>query len=1008
MMALIYAQGMQQVRKEMRTGGTLRMWMRALMAEWLLTCIVLATANAASTARSYTMRAWTSADGLPLGAIQALAQGPDRYLWIGTDGGLIRFDGSTFQSIHALPQKSIFALLASRDGALWVGTEGAGLYRIFNGSVQSFGIKQGLTNAFIRAIVQDQAGSIWIGTDEGLYRSQGDRFERIDNTPQFSPMTVHAILLAHDGSVWVGGSRLVRWNHGSVEEWQWSGKTAQTAIKSMLERADGTLELGCANGLYRLTAKDRATHRAARKVAGLDDTVRALHLARSGTLWMATSRHGVLQSEAGMHSVPLPLGKSTVGNTALSICEDSDGNLWIGSQSGLIRLHNTQIATIALPAAHSSDYGSLFEDRDGSMWFAYSGLYRYAGGALKAIKLPGLDASLVHTIYRDRTGVLWLGSNGQGIFRIAQGVTHHYTIADGLVNNFIRAVVQSADGTVWIATDGGLSRWAADARGTLRMSNVLVNTTARDLLATPDNDLWVATRTGIVHLHGSQQLHDALTERLREEIVSSLCQDASGGLWIGTESDGIFREKDVRVDHFTRQQGLPTDRILKVLADKNGALWMSSTNGVAAIPIASFDAVARGERRSLTVNELSVEEELQSAQIYGSYPSSALLAHDGHVWFAGIDGPIRIPQAMQIAEASAPVSINAVIANGRSVNSNGIIRMAPDTSRVELHYAAILPQSPERIRYRYRLEGFDPGWTEATTAKMADYTNLPAGHYVFHVMAYDMNDPQRMSEASIEFVQLPHFYRTPWFLSLCALVLVVVAISGHGIYTHQVRAKYRGILQERARVARELHDTLIQGCTTVSALLDASALTEGEASQNLISHARNQIRITTEMARRVVWNLRNDTKANEGFEQTAASIVNSFRKDFNLPVHCAVSGRSIELSEEVQHELRMVMREALYNSARHAHATDVRVEIVYDNDTLEMILSDDGVGFNVAHVTGNHSDHYGLRGIQERIARLGGSVRIESSKGKGTRIAISLPDVSLAGQQEREGAAMAG
>ena len=972
----------------------LQIW---LCCAWLLLELACSAATAESgngVTRSYTLRAWTAADGLPLGTIQALTQSSDRYLWIGTDGGLVRFDGSTFQSVHALPQKSIFALLTTRDGSLWIGTEGAGAYRMLHGNVESYGAAQGLTNAFIRSIVQDEAGAVWIGTDDGLFRAAGSRFERMDNTAAFPAMTVHSILAARDGSLWIGGSRLVRWNHGVAEEWPWSGNTAQIAIKSMLERSDGGLELGCVNGLYRITAAGRAAHRAAVKVAGVDDTVRALHQTANGVLWIATLRHGVLVAEHGALA-PLPVGKSAVGKTALSICEDSDSNLWIGSQAGLTRLHSTEIATIPLPTARSSDYGTLFEDRDGTMWFAYSGLYQYAAGTLRPMQFPGLQAASVHTVYRDRAGTLWLGTNGQGIYRITQGKTHHYTISNGLVNNFIRTVVQGADGTVWIATDGGLSRWAADAAGVPRISNVLVNTTARDLLATADGDLWVATRTGIVHLRGSTQLHDRLTERLRDEIVSTLCREADGTLWLGTENDGIFRWKNGRIDQFTRQQGLPTDRILKVLIDRSGTLWMSSTNGVASIPARSFDAVSEGRARNLAVNVLSVEEELQSAQIYGSYPSSGLMARDGHVWFAGIDGPIRIPQATRPEGGPAPVSIDAVIANGRSVGGDGAIRLGPGTSRVEFHYTAILPQSPERIRYRYRLEGFDRDWTEPATAKTADYTNLPAGHYVFHVMAYDMNNPQRVAEAVVGFVEVPHFYRTDWFISLCTLLVIGMVVASHGIYTQQVRAKYRGILEERARVARELHDTLIQGCTTVSALLEASSLTEGAESEHLVDHAREQIRSTTEMARRMVWNLRNDEKAQEGFVQTVELIVGSFRKDFNLPVECLVSGRPIALSEEVEHELRMVMREALYNAARHAQATDVRVAISYRNDAMEVMLSDDGVGFDVERVTGKESDHYGLKGIQERMARIGGRVRIESHTGNGTRITIVLPRTSL-------------
>ena len=292
------------MRRSLMQIARLRVWL--CRAGMLLIASLAAFAEGGnSVAHSYTLRAWTAADGLPLGAIQALAQSHDRYLWIGTDGGLVRFDGSTFQSVSALPQKSIFALLAARDGSLWIGTEGAGVYRVQRGSVQGYGAAQGLTNAFIRTIVQDATGVLWVGTDDGLFRVTGGRFERVDNTAAFPSMTVHAILAARDGSLWIGGSRLVRWKHGVAAEWPWRGNAAQTAIKSMLEDADGSLELGCANGLYRITAADRAAHRPAVKVAGVDDTVRALHQCAGGPLWVATSRHGVRAYEHGAFA-PLP------------------------------------------------------------------------------------------------------------------------------------------------------------------------------------------------------------------------------------------------------------------------------------------------------------------------------------------------------------------------------------------------------------------------------------------------------------------------------------------------------------------------------------------------------------------------------------------------------------------------------------------------------------------------------------------------------------------------------
>lgn len=948
------------------------------------------------------VRAWTAVDGLPLGTIQSLTQTPDRYLWIGTDEGLIRFDGSSFlafnpQNPPLIPRKSVFTLLAVRDGSLWIGTEGVGVYRLSNGIVEAFTEQQGLTNGFIRCIVQGAEGAIWIGTDDGVFRQKGSRFERIDNTADLPAITVHAIFQAKDGAIWIGGSRLVRWIHSRAEEWPWSRNSAQTSIKSMMQTADGTFYFGCADGLYKISPPAIAARKAPEKIARLNDTVRSLHQASDGTIWVATSRHGLFLYQGG-NLIPAPVSRSQVGNTVLSICEDSDRNLWIGTQTGLARLHETEIATIPLSAAKFSDFGTIYgdpADPKGVLWFAYSGLYQYSQGKLTQIRFPKLDTEAVHTVFHERSGAIWLGTNGQGVYRIDKTGTRHYTIENGLVNNFVRALVESPDGNVWIATDGGLSRWSENQNRAPDLANVLINTTARDVLAEPNGDLWVAMRKGIVHFHRGVVQNDPLTRRLNDEIVSTLCRDSEGELWFGTVNSGIFRLKNNRIDQFTRLDGLPANRIEKILEDSSQRIWFSTVNGISSVDRSSFDRVANHLERNLSVNVYSVEDELQSARIYGGYPSTGLVASDGAVWFAGIEGPIRMPATSPTPGRPAPVTIDEVVANGRRVETDLPIRLNPDASRVEFHYTAILPQAPERIRYRYRLVGFDRDWTEPSTEKLAAYSNLPAGRYEFQVVAYDLNSPDRVSSAKIGFEQVPHFYRTSWFLSLCVLAIAGIVVAGHAIYVQQIRAKYQGILQERARFARELHDTLIQGCTTATALLEASATAQGPASETLVHHACEQIRSTTETARRVVWNLRNDEKAHQVFSQAVESLVGKFRKDFQLPVECEISGKPSDISEECEHELMTVLREALYNAARHSRATDVRVIIRYQNGGLSIELRDNGVGFDVERVTARQSDHYGLKGIQERIARIKGNVKLQSSAAEGTRIAISLPSKSL-------------
>jgi ligand-binding sensor domain-containing protein/signal transduction histidine kinase len=953
---------------------------------------VCAFAQVAAPLDNFTMHVWTTANGLPQGSVQALAQTADRYLWVGTIGGLVRFDGSSFTTFNrhntpAIRENSIFSLLVARDGSLWIGTEGGGALHYRNGGFESFTERQGLTNGFVRSILEDVQGAIWLGTDNGVFRSEGGQFRRIDDTPSFPSITVHAIIQDRDGSLWIAGSRLVRWKNSVAEDWPLGRESTQTAIKAMLEAPNGYLYLGGVNGLYEIRPNERKSPPI--KIVGIDDTIRSLHETANRDIWIATTKHGVLLYRAG-RIAPVKLTQDPIRNAAFCIFEDNDHSLWIGTQTGLVRLRQTAIATVRLPDTETSDFGNVYEDPQGKMWFEYSHLYQSWNGRLKRLNFSSLGASAIHNIFRDRSGALWIGTDGQGVFRISQRSVEHYTVANGLVNNFVSVIVQDGAGGIWIGTDGGLSHWYKTASNGPAINTVLGYTTIRDILAEDNGDLWIAAAEGVKFLHNGALEENYVTNQLKQEKVLTLCKDSTGGLWFGTEDNGIFRWKDRLLSHYTRSDGLPTDQIYKILEDKNHRIWFSSSNGISSANLTSFENAGNQPSRHLAVTFYAAAEDMQSMQVYGGIQPAGFVAHDGHVWFPGLEGPIRMPLTSEKPTKPAPVTIDGITVNGRSVDTASQITLPPDTSRVEIHFTTILPLSPERIRYRYRLFGFDKDWTDASAERVADYTNLPPGPYEFHVMAYDLNDPGGVTEAKAALIQKPYFYRTGWFLCICVLLFFAIIFAGHQVYVRNLHARYAGILQERARVARELHDTLIQGCTTVSALLDASSLTHGVSSEKLLTHAREQTRETIENTRRAVWNLRNDEPSLNHFNRAMDTLVGKFRRDFELPVQMNISGKPFDISEECQHELMMVMREALYNTVRHSHASDVSVNIKYDTDGLVLELVDNGVGFDVSDVIENGDLHYGLKGLQERIARIKGNVTIQSSIDTGASIRISL------------------
>ncbi len=493
-----------------------------------------AAAPAAEPLRNFTVRAWTTADGLPQETVQALAQTLDRYLWAGTTGGLVRFDGTSFTTFNrtntpAICENSIFSLLAARDGSLWIGTEGGGALHYRDGSFEPFGEQQGLTSGFVRSILEDSKGAIWLGTDNGVFRLEGGHFRRIDNTPGFPSITVHTIIQARDGALWIAGSRLVRWKNSIAEDWALGPNSTQTAIKAMLEASNGSFYLGGVNGLYELRANCNPGKSEPKKIAGLGDTIRSLHEAANGAIWIATTKHGVfLYHDGGI--VPVKLTQDPVRNAAFCILEDKDHSLWVGTQTGLARLRQTAITSVLLPDAGASDFGNVYEDPQGKMWFAYSHLYQFSNDKLERVDFSALGPIAVHSVFRDRSGALWIGTDGQGVFRLSGGKVEHYTIANGLVNNFVRVIVQDGAFGVWIGADGGLSHWYTTASGGPTINTVLGYTAVRDVLAEENGDLWVAAAEGLRFHHNGAFEENAVTNQLRQEKVLTLCKDSAGGL----------------------------------------------------------------------------------------------------------------------------------------------------------------------------------------------------------------------------------------------------------------------------------------------------------------------------------------------------------------------------------------------------------------------------------------------------------------------------------------------
>jgi ligand-binding sensor domain-containing protein/signal transduction histidine kinase len=943
----------------------------------------------------YTQRLWQSKDGLSDQMVQAFAVTSDGGLWIGTRRGLLRFDGVRFviydhEIAPALLEDGVNSLMTAQDGSLWIGTEGGGLLRYQNHTFRSYPTPDGLSNSFVRAIFQDRSGRIWIGSDQGLFIVDGDQIRRIDGVNGIPSIFVRAITQDHLGRVWVGGTTLLCFEGlTSVREFPPEGGPSKNLVTAIHEARDGTLWVGTRSGLFQMQSSGTLS-----RVQGMSSTVNVLQENTDGDLWVGTAGQGlfIYRNQALLH---ITAPQVLPSNTVETLFEDNEKNVWIGTQAGMLRLSRTPVSIIPFPGGADSEFKTIYQDRDGSIWVAASShLFRIRDGVAEPYRFPNFPDIRIRTLLRDRKGALWIGTDGMGVIELdGRRITRYSTTNRRLANDFIRVLLEDRDGSMWVGTDGGVTHLNGTSSANFGTGNGLAYFSVTSLLQDRTGDLWIGTSRGLSHMHAGRFIQDGVTRALQQEKLWDIREDADGGLWFAT-SNGLYRFREGSLHHFTTKDGLAGNVIYKILDDTAGNMWLSGPSGISRLKRHDLDALADGGARQLSLSLYISSYDMEYASLSGGTQPAGWITNQGDVWFPSNLGAIHVA-ANQTESISLPqIMIDQVVADGQIEPSRNKIILKPGNSRLEISYIALRLRSQEALRYRYRMEGLEP-WTNAYTRRTAYYTNLKPGKYTFQVQVFEVSNPRKALGASVEIVQEPHFYRTPWFLTLCLSALCVAVFGIHRFRLHQMALRFHAVLEERTRLAREMHDTLIQGCVGVSTLLEAAlevGSSENALNQQLLNYANEQARTTIDEAREAVWALRQHAGSAEERSLSWQRIASQFSREFGTPTQCSISGAPFELTEEQTHELTMVMREAISNAIVHGHPSRIDIAVKFLQEGLRLEIRDNGAGFDpaVARGSGNRK-HYGLIGMEERIQLLGGNVDIASTVGEGTVVQVYLP-----------------
>jgi signal transduction histidine kinase/ligand-binding sensor domain-containing protein len=948
----------------------------------------------------YTRTVWTQEHGLPQDTIRAITQTKDGYLWLGTDEGLAQFDGYDFAVFNkengALPSNSVGALWAARDGALWIGTTG-GLTLYRDRKFTTYTEKDGLANTFISSITEDQSGALWMAAGIFVSRFQNGKFTNYTPGERLPIESPRAVYSGRDGALYVAGFA----------------------------------------GVARLEGDRFVSVIGPPEVAG--DLVTTLTQDHHGNLWVAGPSGLLMRTPAGK----LRLFQTKDGlpeNFVRSLWEDRDGSLWAGTNGGLARLENGRFVSNPVATSRERDWvRCIYEDTEGNLWVGMnSGLNRFRDDIFTTYgEAEGLPSDEPTTVYQDRRGRIWIGFHDRGLVQLGNGKPLVYTTRDGLPSNEIFSIREDHNGDLLIATREGPSRmherrfvnqviddplnrhlafdfledragrlWAALPAGLSelqgrRVRNVipggpLLNDAFVILCETREGSLWAGS-----YAHGLWRLRDGKSQLyttadgLSSNEIRSLVDDRDGTLWIGTFGGGLNGLRNGHFFNISAKEGLLSDNISHVEDDGHGSLWLSTTRGICRVRKQDLNDYISGKRKSITPVNYGVADGLKSAQCAPGFPTSrgGTQTADGRLWFPTSRGLAVVDPNERPPDVDATVvHLLDVTLDGRSIASNKAAVLPPGDGRVQFRYTGINLTTPERVRYSYRLEGLDHDWVTSVARRVTNYNSLPHGRYRFVVRAGIPGGPS--SETSFSFVLQPHFYETTWFRCL-GVVLGAAAIWGlFRLRVRQLRQRFALVLEERVRLAREIHDTLAQGFVGISSQLDAVALTLNghvDSARTHLDLARKMARHSLTEARRSVMDLRASALEGQDLPAALSQAARQWTAGSPVQVHVDVEGQSRKLPEEMEQHLLRIAQEAVTNTVKHAHAKEVWIQLAMDNGKLKMRVTDNGEGFEQTDAFSEIGGHFGLLGMRERAERLGGELLLHSEPGEGTEVEVTVP-----------------
>ena len=948
----------------------------------------------------YTRVSWTIKDGLPASSVWSITEDREGFLWLGTNRGLARFDGVRFVPWEPpdgslFPNTGVVSLCADRDGGLWLSWGGMPrVDHISDGRIQTFGPTDGLADSPAFALLQDSDGVIWATGRRGVSKFEAGHWEHVRLPAE--DLETRSLYEDRAGNLWVQTSGGVFRRRRGAKDFALMDPSSRL-FTGFGEDQNGAVWVVDRSLRFRNLSTGKTVSFARKdsiKVLTQEEQFARVASDRRGRMWVATLENGLLRFDtlAERSRGQQPVENGFVGNTVRSnLFEDRTDNLWVGTEEGLTRLSEGRISTLAVPDRPlNSLTRAVTVDNRGIVWLGTgSGLMTFAPDRTLLGSVGDLRYTSVTALQADQRGTVWIG-NDRGLARYANGQLS-YVRSVGQLDQ-ISAITTDKDGGVWICDrNRGVFRWHEDTLTAFNTVPELARRPVAAIYADSRDRIWFGLFSGVVVVRDGDRFRSYTpADGVPGGSVVGFFEDA-GVIWIAA-ANGLSRYDGETLKAVVNRSKLPGD-VSTVLEDDDGFIWLGVSRGVIGI---HRDDLRRATIQTVLPYDIyDTSDGLQGDPLFGrGYPNAAR-DRNGTLWFVTTAGVALVnPQRLVEPETPPRVKIERVVVNGKPFTPTASLRLPRTVSELQIEYTAPYLRAPARVRFRYRLDGVDETWVENDTDRRASYTKLAPGDYRFAVIS--SADRSNWSTPAVLSLHVPAaFYQTSWFYAFC------IGLGGTGLWgawrvrTWRIHHRYSLVFLERSRVAREIHDTLLQSLVGLSLHLDnlsdeLASAPSADAVKDQLQRIRRRVDHYVVEARQSIWDLRSPTLEGTdlvtALRESGERIIEDTMILFDVEVH----GSPKSCSRTFEQQLLRIAQESMTNAVRHGSPHRIHVDVRYDEGSINLRIFDDGSGFT-PNDSSRQTEHCGLAILRERAQQIGGLATIASAPGAGTTIDVSAP-----------------